>query len=233
MVVDTGRALRYAITDLAAYPLDCEAERRLRLLRLVRHWTFDGVDIVQLREKEMEIGTLLSLAEAAMEALREVDRGMGTKGSRRKTRLLVNARADVAAAAGADGVHLTSRTGELTPAQVRRVFASTGLSECLVSVSCHTAEDVVRARDGGADLLLWGPVFEKRFGEKRFGGKRWGEGRVAPGQGLAMLQEVCRLAAGTPVLALGGVTVEQAPACLAAGAAGIAGIRLFAAPDAP
>ncbi len=218
MVVDTGQGLRCAITNLAAFPLDCGAERRLRLERQVRQWAVDGVDIVQLREKGMETGELLSLAEAAMGVLREVSDGLGVPKSARRTRLLVNARADVAAAARADGVHLTSRPGELVPGQVRQVFAAAGLSGCLVSVSCHTGDEVVRAHKDGADFLLFGPVFEKQVGNER----------IAAGVGTVALREACRLAGATPVLALGGITAENAPACMKAGAAGIAGIRLFA-----
>ncbi len=134
-----------------------------------------------------------------------------------KTKLLVNGRADVAVAAGADGVHLTSRPGELTAEQVRRVFAAAGRGAPLVSASCHTLEDVRRAVDGGVDLVLSGPVFEKRVA---------GEVVVA-GVGLEALREACTAAAGKPVLALGGVTWENAALCLEAGAAGVAGIRLF------
>ncbi len=210
--------MRYAITNLAAYSLDYGAERRLRLERQVRQWTIDGVDIVQLREKGMETGELLWLAEAAMNVLRGTACEEAAERTGRRTRLLVNGRADVAAAAGADGVHLTSRPGELAPAQVRQVFAAAGLSECTVSVSCHTIAEVVRAREGGADLLLFGPVFEKRVEEEL----------VRLGLGIAALRAACRLAGGTPVLALGGITAENAPACLRAGAAGVAGIRLFA-----
>ena len=72
MVVDTGQGLRYAITNLAAFPLDCEAERRLRLVQQVRQWAVDGVVIVQLREMGMEAGELLLLGEAGMEVLRVV-----------------------------------------------------------------------------------------------------------------------------------------------------------------
>jgi thiamine-phosphate pyrophosphorylase len=88
----------------------------------------------------------------------------------------------------------------------------------VVSVSCHTLDEVQRAHRAEVDLILFGPVFEKRV-----------EGEVvAPGAGLAGLQAACKVAPGSPVLALGGITVANTPACLAAGAAGIAGIRLFA-----
>jgi thiamine-phosphate pyrophosphorylase len=172
-----------------------------------RRWAAEGVEFVQLREKELGVGELVQLAAAMQAALREEG----------KTKLLVNGRVDVAVAAGADGVHLTSKAGELTAEQVRRVFRAAGVGEPVVSVSCHSLEEVRRAVDGGVDLILFGPVFEKRVA---------GEVVVA-GVGLEALRAACAAAGKTPVLALGGVTWESAELCVEAAAAGVAGIRLF------
>ena len=120
-------------------------------------------------------------------------------------------------AAGADGVHLTSRAGELMAEQVRWVFRATGAGEPVVSASCHSLEEVRRAAQGGIDLILFGPVFEKSVAGKV----------VVTGVGLEALREACTVAGKTPVLALGGVTWESAELCVEAGAAGVAGIRLF------
>jgi thiamine-phosphate pyrophosphorylase len=76
---------------------------------------------------------------------------------------------------------------------------------------------VARARDSAASLILFGPVFEKRIGVKP----------IAAGAGLDLLRAACAAAAPVPVLALGGITQANTAACLAAGAAGIAAIRLF------
>jgi thiamine-phosphate pyrophosphorylase len=114
-------------------------------------------------------------------------------------------------------VHLTAHPGELTPGQVRSVFAIAGRGEPLVSVSCHSATEAQRVRDTGADLILFSPVFEKRIG---------GEVVVA-GLGLQALEQACIAAGDVPVLALGGMTAESAAACYEVGAVGIAGIRLF------
>jgi thiamine-phosphate pyrophosphorylase len=184
------------------------AARRAGLLADARRWALAGVEFVQLREKHLEGGELLQLAESFATIFDEHGR---------RTKLLVNRRADIALAAGADGVHLTSRPGELTAPQVRRVFAAAGVGEALVSVSCHSVAEVERARDTGVDLILFGPVFEKRVG---------GEVVVA-GVGLGALAEACAGAGTTSVLALGGVTKENSPQCLHAGAFGVAGIRLF------
>lgn len=175
---------------------------------LARRWAAAGVEYVQLREKHMDAGDLVRVARAMVEVFRAEDG---------RTKLLVNGRADVAAAAGADGVHLTSRVGELTAEQVRRVFDAAGRRAPVVSASCHAMEDVRRAVAGGADLILFGPVFEKRVAGLV----------VVAGVGLEELLEACALAAGTPVLALGGVTGENAALCLEEGAAGVAGIRMF------
>ena len=199
--------LRCAITDSTASRY-VNAVQIDRLQNQVRHWAADGIDFIQLREKSLEAGALFSLAEAAMRTLREMQSA---------TRLLINARADVAIAARAHGVHLTSHAEELTPQQVRELFAHAELASPVVSVSCHTTDDVARAHNNGADFILFGPVFEKRADGQR----------VADGTGLDLLREACELARGIPVLALGGITLENAPLCLAAGAAGIAGIRIF------
>jgi thiamine-phosphate pyrophosphorylase len=178
--------LRCAITNGTANRY-VNAAQIDRLQTQVRRWADDGIDLIQLREKQSP------------------------------TKLLINTRADVAIAARAHGVHLTSHADELTPQQVRELFAHAELASPVVSVSCHTADEVARARDNGADFILFGTVFEKRI-----------DGLcVANGSGLDRLREACELARSLPVLALGGVMPENEPQCLAAGAAGVAGIRIF------
>jgi thiamine-phosphate pyrophosphorylase len=197
------RALRYAITDGAG---GSAADFAVR----ARAWAAAGVDFVQVRETAMPADALLEVVGAMRSAIADV--GAATK-------LLVNARMDVAVAAGADGVHLTSRDGELKPAQVRLLYEHAGLMAPVVSVSCHAIEEVQRARSNGADLILFGPVFEKRVeGE-----------RVREGTGLRLLRAACMAAGGVPVLALGGMTRLDEARCVDAGASGLAGIRLFAA----
>jgi thiamine-phosphate pyrophosphorylase len=161
------------------------------------------VEFVQLRDKNVEAGELY----AAAERWRQVLAGSGTK-------LLVNHRGDVAVAAKADGVHLTAREDELCVPQVHEVFDRAGRARPIVTVSCHTLREVRQASE--ADLILFGPVFEKRVG---------GEVVVA-GVGLEKLREACE-ASRVPVLALGGVSEALAGSCVEAGAAGVAGIRMF------
>jgi thiamine-phosphate pyrophosphorylase len=173
-------------------------------------WATDGIDFIQLREKVMNTAGLIDLARSILEEIASVP------GSR--TRLLINGRADVAVAARADGVHLTSHPNELTPEEVRRVFAQSAVREPVISISCHTLDEVQRAHDARVALILFGPVFEKRIANRH----------ITDGSGLRALEAACLAASTTPVLALGGITLENTTACLSAGAAGIAAIRLFA-----
>lgn len=204
--------LRCAITDgnapgfVNATQLD-----RLQLDRLenqVRRWAAEGIDLIQLREKHLEAGALLALSEAVLRILAE--RNASTK-------LLINSRADVAIAARAHGVHLTSDHDELTPQQVRELFTRASLPRPVVSISCHSPADIARARHNAANLILFGPVFEKRADGEL----------VHAGVGLEALALACSIAEQLPVLALGGVSRENSAACVTAGAAGIAGIRTF------
>ncbi len=208
--------VRYAITDGGMFSGDqglLLEDGRLRSAALgscAQRWAEAGIDFIQVREKDLSEADLIALAQRIRAALPS---GGGT-------RLLVNARSEVAVrvavASGADGVHVPS--GDLR-----------GIGACLldagwirapkpvVSVSCHGLAEVREARALGADLVLFGPVFEKRVGGEV----------VRAGVGLGALREAARLAPGR-VLALGGVTLENAGSCVGAGAVGVAGIRMFA-----
>jgi thiamine-phosphate pyrophosphorylase len=168
-------------------------------LRFVRAVVEAEVVLLQIREKSLPARVLYELATRAAEI---------TRGS--KTRLLVNDRADIARAAGADGVHLTSQS--LPAGVVRRTFGS----EFLIGVSTHSLDEARAARDGGADFVVFGPVFETES-KRGFG---------AP-QGLDKLRQVADELRGFPVLAIGGISLENAGACFDAGASGVAAISLF------
>ncbi len=171
----------------AAKPAPIDRARWLRALGEA------GVDGVQLREKDLDDLALFDLAREARGALPAA------------TRLFVNGRADVAVAAGADGVHLPA--DGLPVAPLKRRFGAA----LLVGRSTHRLEEIDAARDAGADFAFFGPVFETP-----------GKG---PAAGLAMLERVA--ARGLAVYAVGGVTIERLPELAAAGAAGAAAIRLF------
>ena len=120
------------------------------------------------------------------------------------TKILVNDRADIALAAGAHGVH--QRSNSIPPDRLRSILPR----PFLIGVSCHSIQDVQQAQS--ADLIVFGPVFESP-----------GKGPPTGLDALARAAAVSRV----PVLALGGVNQQNAQACVEAGAAGIAAIRLF------
>jgi thiamine-phosphate pyrophosphorylase len=214
------RCLLYYITDRSQFPGDDHA-RRSALLAKIAEAARAGVDYIQLRERDLSTRELETLARDALTVVRNSAR-LRMKTENRKlrteagTRLLINSRTDVALAAGADGVHL--RASDLTPNEVRRVLeisahCSLPADQFLIAASCHSNEDVLRADSEAADFAVFAPVFGKSS---------------CPGTqptGLAPLHDACR--AKIPLLALGGLTIENAASCLNAGAAGIAGIRLF------
>lgn len=155
-----------------------------------------GVEGAQLREKDLTDLELLKLTASARAA-------MGAA-----TTLLVNGRLDIALAAGADGVHLTS-TG-LPVAALRQRFGA----RPVIGRSTHHLDEIRAARDGGADYVTFGPVWATP-GKEDFG-------EPCGPRGLARAVEL-----GLPVLALGGVTIERLAAVANCGAAGAAGIRVF------
>jgi thiamine-phosphate pyrophosphorylase len=198
---------RYAITSRASYPGD-EPHQQAALLRQAARWAADGIDIIQLREKDLPAANIATLAREILQAIARTTS---------PTKLLLNSRPDIALATGAHGVHLTSDQNELIPTQVRNLYASANSPAPMITISCHSLEDVHHARVNQADAILFAPVFEKIIAGQI----------ITPGQGIDRLRAACLAASPIPVYALGGVTLENASACLDAGAAGIAGIRLF------
>lgn len=173
------------------------------LLRLVQAAVAAQIDLIQLREKNLPTKILFDLTTKGAEIVRASH-----------TRLLVNDRADVALAAGASGVHLTSHS--INTSVIRRTFGA----EFLIGVSTHSLEEVERARDDGADFVVYGPVFETAsklvYGEPA---------------GIESLQQVTAKSGSFPVLALGGVALDNVADCFRAGASGVAAIRLLDNPD--
>jgi thiamine-phosphate pyrophosphorylase len=170
-----------------------------QFLRLVRAAVDAEVPLFQIREKLLSARVLFELVARAAEI---------THGS--KTRLLVNDRSDIARAAGADGVHLTAQS---LPVEVVRKTCG---AEFLIGVSTHSLAEAQAARDAGADFVVFGPVFETE--SKRAYG--------AP-QGPEKLREVTRALGEFPVVAIGGITLENFSECFEAGARGVAAIRML------
>ena len=162
-----------------------------RALPVVAKVLEQGVDLVQIRAKDLPTRELTSL----------VSQAVALGGSR----ILVNTRADVALACGAGGVHLPGDS--IPPLRIRSIVPP----GFLIGVSCHAIDELRRAEEEQADFAVFGPIFDT-------GGKQ--------GIGLPALQQATR-AVQMPVYALGGITWERAPRCIAAGAIGVAGINMF------
>lgn len=193
------------VTDRRNLAGGLEATDKL-LLEKIAQAADAGVDWIQLREKDL---SAKQLTELAGEALR---RASG------RSRILINDRLHVACAMSAGGVHLGEHG--LPVREVKRfVNERSAGRDFLVGASVHSLEGTLEAEEAGADYVIFGPVFatptKAKFGQP---------------QGLVKLQAVCEKLK-IPVLAIGGITQENARDCWKAGASGIAAIRLFQEAD--
>jgi thiamine-phosphate pyrophosphorylase len=208
----TERRILCSITDRlglgedsgGAVGAELEAARSSRLIERVG-WAIEvGVDWIQIREKDLGGGRLAELTRGVVALAR---------GGRRRARVILNDRLDVAVAAGAGGVHLG---GESLPVrEVAAWRARQGLADFLIGASCHSLEEARAAALDGANYLIFGPVFETPS-KVKFG---------AP-LGIESLRVVCS-EIRIPVLAIGGISLANAGRCFEVGAAGVAAIRLF------
>ena len=181
------------------YPITSGTATVQQILQLVEAGVAARVPLFQIREKTLSGRALYELTARAVEIMRGSD-----------TRLLVNDRSDIARAAGADGVHLTSQS---LPAAILR---ATYGPDFLIGVSTHSLDEARAAQAGGADFVVFGPVFEteskREFGEP---------------QRLNKLEQVTSELRDFPVVAIGGITLDNVRACFDAGARGVAAIRLL------
>jgi len=168
------------------------------LVSLIREAAVAGVDLIQIREPSLDDRALLTLTRDAIETVRQT-----------AARVVVNDRLDIALAASASGVHLR---GESFSAARLRPIVPPGF---LIGRSVHDVDQAIAAAASGCDYLIFGTVFPSR-------NKLPGH----PVAGLGHLSEIA-MAVRIPVLAIGGISTENAVDAINAGAAGVAGIDLF------
>jgi thiamine-phosphate pyrophosphorylase len=189
------------VTDKSALSAS-PPESRTLVLEKVKSAAEAGVEWIQIREKQLSGRELSDLVQESVRV------------APAPCRVLVNDRLDVACAVAAAGVHLTEQS--ISVADAKQFARKRGLpASFLVGASTHSLDSARAAADSGADYVTFGPVFATPS-KAAYG---------AP-QGIERLAAVCR-SVSIPVLAIGGITPENAAECRAAGAAGIAAIRLF------
>ena len=204
------------VTDRKSIASEGSSEDRAgghdRLVQRIAAAAAAGVDWIQIREKDLSAKDYAALVRKAVAQTRTIARP-----GKEVVRIFVNDRLDIAITEQAAGVHLGENS-----LPVRDVYRWLHLQtnrptfqDFLVGASCHSQDSAISAARDGADYLFFGPIFATPS-KTAFG---------AP-QGLIRLKEVC-YSVSIPVLAIGGITGENASACLAAGAAGLAAIRLF------
>jgi len=193
--------LIYLITDRLMMTRRSRAPHPQALIDFLRAAIAAGVDLIQLRERDLSAREVLAIADA-----------IATDADSAGTSLLINDRADIAAAAGA-GVHLTTRS--MTAEAVRRAFGD----QMLIGASTHNLEEARAAASAGADFIVFGPVFETES-----------KAMYGPPVGLAALREAAELLT-IPVIALGGIKPDNLNDALRAGAAGVAAISMFVEAD--
>ena len=202
MTLPFTKPIIYLITGGKTTPQTSNSSDEYRsVLKLAEAAVAAEIPLLQLREKQLSARVLYQLTCDTVELVR---------GSR--TRVLVNDRADVAKAAAAHGVQLTAHS--LKSSVVRKIYGD----DFLIGVSTHSLDEAVAVRQS-SDFVLFGPIFDTPA-KREFGGP----------QGIQKLVHVCARLENFPVIAIGGVTVENAASCFSAGASGVAAISMLSDP---
>lgn len=161
---------------------------------LARAFLDGGARCIQLRTKNRPSGEWLDLCDGCVAAARPYG-----------AMVIVNDRVDLAWMAGAAGVHLGQE--DLPPGAARRLLGP----DAVIGYSTHTIDQIERASADDVSYVAVGPVFGTRT-------KDTGYDAV----GVPLVREAVRRAAGRPVVAIGGITLDTATQVWAAGAAGVA-----------
>jgi thiamine-phosphate pyrophosphorylase len=188
------------------YPIVDVALCRLRgldPLAVLDSFLNGGATFIQLRDKATSTGPLVALADAAVARTRAAG-----------ARLIVNDRADVAKIAGADGVHVGQ--DDLPVEDVRAVLGP----DAIVGVSTHDEAQIDRALETSASYIAVGPIYGTSTKDTGYSAR-----------GLDLIRYAAGRAAGRPVVAIGGITLELAPEAIAAGAQSVAVISDLLAGD--
>ena len=191
----SGKPLIYLITD-GATTADNFIEKKSQILKLIKTAVQTKISLIQIREKKLSARLVFELVSEAAKLTQNT-----------ATKLLVNDRADIALAANADGVHLTSRS--FSTDIIRQYFPK----DFVIGVSAHTIEAAENAKIQGADFATFSPIF-------------FSPAKGEP-QGIEKLREVCALVKPFPVVALGGIDETNFTQVLKAGASGFAAIRFL------
>ncbi len=187
--------LIYLITDGAA-TAENFAEKKTEILKLIRIAVLTKISLIQIREKHLAARFVFELVQQCAKITRQT-----------KTKILVNDRADIALAADADGVHLTSDS--LDADVIRRAFPQ----DFIVGVSAHTIEEAQTAKRQGANFVTYSPIFHSP-----------GKGNS---HGIERLKAICEQLKSFPVIALGGIDETNWQEVLQTGASGFAAIRFL------
>jgi thiamine-phosphate pyrophosphorylase len=200
------------VTDRRSLPLSTSADAHRLLLDSIGNASAAGVDWIQLREKDYSGKEWTRLVQESLQRV---------KSSGSRTRILVNDLLDVALACGAGGVHLSENGIPVAEACRLRdeYFAERNLThDFLVGLSCHSLGAALGAARAGSDYIYFSPIF---FTPSK--------ANYGPPQGVERLAKVCA-AVDLPVIAIGGITKQNASECFHVGASGIAAIRFFQEP---
>lgn len=191
----TDNPLIYFITD-GSLTAQNFSEKSREILKIIASAVENEIPLVQIREKRLTTRLVYELTTKAVEIAENS-----------KTKVLVNDRADIAFAANADGVHLTSNS--LFVKTIREYFPP----NFIVGVSAHSLAEIEAAQQQDADFAAFSPIF-------------YSPGKGEP-KGLDELQKACETAQNFPVIALGGIDETNYKTVLNAGAAGFAAIRFL------